>query len=59
MFFQIVILLAVIAFLWALWSLKDVRKDKKVIEGVKKELDSGRVIFHHEHINQDSSSSSS
>lgn len=61
MFFQIIIILAVVSFLWAVWSLRDIKKDTKAIKGVQKELETGRVVFHHEHAakHYDSSSSSS
>jgi len=44
MFWTIIILLAIISILWALWSL---RKQTKLdeLQGVKKELKKKRVIF--------------
>lgn len=59
MFINIVITLIIVSILWALWSLKDARKDTKAIKGVRKQLESGRVIFRNDHTATESSSSSS
>ncbi len=54
MFIPIVIFLAVISFLWALWTLKELNKHTKITQSVKKKLEKGRVVYH-----ADSSSSAS
>lgn len=45
MFIAIIIILFVISFIWALWSLRDLSRDKKVSHTIKKELKQSRVIF--------------
>lgn len=45
MFIQIVVVLLIISFLWALKSVKTVN-EKPEVKDVKKSLDKNRVIFH-------------
>lgn len=60
MFFVILFLLLIISFLWAVWSLRGLQKDKRLLRNVKKDLATGRVIFHQEaHAQQHHSSVSS
>ncbi|MBI2074883.1 MAG: hypothetical protein HYT83_03560 [Candidatus Levybacteria bacterium] len=43
----IILALAVISILWAVWSLRELRRDKKIESQIKKKLSKGRVIYHH------------
>ena len=57
MFIFVLIGLLLISFLWALWALAKQNKIEEV-KTVKKKLKQGRVVFHSESSDGDSSSSS-
>lgn len=44
MILKVIFILAVVSFLWALWSFRDF-KNSRMIKEAKKELAKGRVIF--------------
>lgn len=59
MFFIIIAFLLCISFIWSLWSLRGLKKDKKVVGAVTNELKTGRVIFHKDTVGKHHSSSAS
>lgn len=58
MFLIVVVSLAIISVLWAVWSLRGLKKDGKVTQNVKQDLAKGRVIFQGNYSSEVSSASS-
>lgn len=58
-FVVVTIFLAVVSFLWALLSLKELRKDERVHKKVKEDLSVHRVVFQNPNFSQPSSSEDS
>lgn len=58
-FVAVTIFIAVVSFLWAVWSLRELQKDERVDKKVKEDLSVNRVVFQSQPLPQASSSEDS
>lgn len=58
-FVAVTIFIAVVSFLWAVWSLRELQKDERVDRKVKEDLSVNRVVFQSQTLPQASSSEDS